>query len=108
MMLLPATNALERCQGRGDEPELPADQGQFAMGVLYDQAMALDIPFVQPFPIIAWPKSCSDSECIIGTEVVKTQTVKKSLRRRRYKHRMVRSKSQYKGLCCLGGSSMSL
>ena len=79
------------------------------MGVLYDQAMALDIPFVQPFPIIAWPESYSDSDCILDTEVViKKQNVKKSLRRQRYKHRMVRSKSQYKGLCGLDGSSISL
>ena len=111
MMLLPATDALERCKER-DAPELSADPVQFGMGALYDQALALDMPFVQTFPIIAWPESWSNVECIKtdAEAVARKQKTKKPLRKhiRRSKHRMVRSKSQYKGLCGLGSPPVSL
>lgn len=106
MMLVPATDALKRCK-ESDRPTIIADIESFGMNAVYDQAMVLDIPFAPPFPVIAWPESSSDSECQLGTtDLVKTETKKRVLRKhtRKSKHRMVRSKSQYKGLCGLDGS----
>ena len=109
MMLLPATDALKRCK-ESDRPAFSGGPQSFGMIAVYDQAMALDMPFVPPFPVIAWPESWSDSECKNGTEAAnKTKPVKRFMRRRtrQLKRRMVRSKSQYKGLCGLDGSPTS-
>ena len=103
-VLFPATEALERYQrSHGDSRAKRSVQINFDSTSLYLELMAVEVPGGDNFPCISWSDS-SDNESETSHALPKKISLKKL--KRRSKHRMVRSKSQYK-LSCLCESPSS-
>lgn len=110
-MMFPATAALEQYQKNDNSsfPEItfPADC-EFGTDSMFDQILAMESPFAQPFPTIAWPSEEATPSVSNNTSTTRT---KKSLHKamRRAKHRsMIRCKSYHRSLSELRSTSSSL
>ena len=96
--MFPATAALEQYQKDDNDSSFPemSFPAEFGTDSLFDQVLAMESPFAEPFPTIAWP-----SEETPSVSNTSTTSTKKSLHKamRRTKHRsMIRCKSYHRSL----------